>query len=704
MKLACPECSAPQEVADDLPADSRLKCRRCGTRFSPGLTPAEDAPLDLDECEEEPTGRRTRVILLAASAGLALLLATIAVGWFATRPAKPDDAPSAAAPPAEPQPLAKADHAPPSAPPPRKPPGDGERLSAPALLDRYGADREQGARRYDGATLTVSGKMVGDAEQRADGEVVIGLSGSRPDGERVWCRMDPHAGAAAAHLPAGAGATVRGRCLGSGHRVGAANGFRVAGNVILADCVLVGEPFLPKPVPPPTPPASPTLPTPDGVDHPKGITEEGIEMRVTAVQVGHPVLVLGSGGPNAGATARTRERYLVLRLQITNKCQTTQIYTNADGSGVRLTDEKGNDFEWCRARVKPEPGSVLAHELEAAPKRPVRFRDEAVTYHVDPDHPETYLLVFSAEHLGKGRKLFLKLQNVMFCLRPQPEQFIRFDQAAVAPMAGSSAPDLSPAAAQAIDITTATAAAAAAAVLDAQVADVAARLSKGKTPADRIQAADDLRRMGRKAKGATAPLVQALFDPSTQVRLAALDTLKAVNPPVYGPVATLVAPLTQADALFMGSSGRPEAVAALANLGAEGRAAVPVLVWFKGQIAKPGGWPQVPEVLAALIKVAPDDPAVAALLVQSLARDEYGPARATAAVGLSYTKPTRQSVAALGQAVRGDPEPEVRLAAVNTLAAFGADAKAALKAVEAARKDPDQRVREAAHDAFEKIK
>ena len=75
---------------------------------------------------------------------------------------------------------------------------------------------------------------------------------------------------------------------------------------------------------------------------------------------------------------------MVLQLQITNKAQTRHIYTNTDGSAVRLTDEKGNDFEWCRARVKPEPGSVLAQELEAAPKRPMRFRDEAVTYHVDP--------------------------------------------------------------------------------------------------------------------------------------------------------------------------------------------------------------------------------------------------------------------------------------------------------------------------------
>lgn len=448
MKLACPECSAPQEVADDLPADSRLKCRRCGTRFSPGLTPAEDAPLDLDECEEEPTGRRTRVILLAASAGLALLLATVAVGWFVTRPAKPGDAQSAATPPAEPQPPAKADPDPPPAPTPCTPPGDGEQLSAPALLTRYGADLEKGARRYDGATLTVSGKMVGDAEQRAGGEVVIGLAGPRPDGERVWCRLDPKTDTAAARLPAGADVTVRGRCLGSGLHVGAADGFRVAGDVILADCILVGEPFLPKPATPPNLPAPPTLPTPDGVDHPKGITHAGIEVRITAVNVGHPVLVLLGGGPNAGATARTRAKYLVLKMQIRNTRNVDFMasYVYAPPDGVRLTDERGNRFDWSR------------------------FRDESTAMILDPVESGTYLLVFDAAHLGKGTRLFLSLPNRVFEVL-KDEQIIRFDQAVVEPMAGSSAPDLSPAAALAIEIATATVNAAATAALDAQVAD-----------------------------------------------------------------------------------------------------------------------------------------------------------------------------------------------------------------------------------------
>jgi HEAT repeat protein len=55
-------------------------------------------------------------------------------------------------------------------------------------------------------------------------------------------------------------------------------------------------------------------------------------------------------------------------------------------------------------------------------------------------------------------------------------------------------------------------------------------------------------------------------------------------------------------------------------------------------------------------------------------------------------------------AVRGDPEPEVRLAAVKTLGQFGADAKAAMKVLEAAKSDTDQRIREAACDTLDRIK
>ena len=111
----------------------------------------------------------------------------------------------------------------------------------------------------------------------------------------------------------------------------------------------------------------------------------------------------------------------------------------------------------------------------------------------------------------------------------------------------------------------------------------------------------------------------------------------------------------------------------------------------------------MPAVVDALAALAPDDPAVVALFVQGVTRDGYAEARLSAARGLARTQASKEPVAALTTAVR-DPEPEVRLAALDALAKFGADVKAALKAVEAAKMDPDQRVREAARDASEKIK
>ena len=688
-RVACPTCSALLEVADDLATDARVRCDGCGKRFAPTSAPSEDAPLDLDECEEEtPAARRSRVFLLAACIGSSLLLAGLAVEWLASRPTKRDERPVAAAPAAEPPPPPKKNPDPPDPARPRVPPGEGERLAADTLTRLYSGDIAGADVRYAGATLTVGGKLTGDAVRRADGGVAFGLAGSGD--ARVWCRLGPEANTA--RLPAGVEVTVRGKCLGSGLRFGAANGFREAADVILGDCVLVGEPGAP-----------PTLPTPAGVDYPEGIEHHGVAVRVTAIHVGRPVMVLGPTGPNPGATARTRDKYLVCRLEVRNKRQSMYSYRHPGSEELWLRDERGTRFPYERFEVPAAAGTVVANELAATPARRWRFEGESAEGPLEERQTATYFLIFEARHLCEGKKLFLTLPSAVFGLRVV-DQTIRFDQSVVEPLPESAAPDLTPTVALAIEAATATVRAAETAGVNSQVAELVTQLAKGKVQADRVRAADDLRRMGRRAKGATAALCNALFDPATPVKLAALDALKAVNPPVYGPVATLVAPLTEADLLFIGSSGRAEAVAALAKLGADGRAAVPILLWYKPQISKPGGWPQVPEVLDALAALAPDEPAVAALLVQSLSKDGYGAARLSAARGLAGVKPTKEAVAALTTAVRGDPEPDVRLAAVKTLGKFGAEAKAALKVLEGARSDPDQRVREAARDALDKIK
>lgn len=697
MKVACPHCSASRDVADDL-ADARVRCDQCGKRFSPHQALTENTPLELDGPDNEAGGGRSRVILFAACGGLVLLLASVAVGWFVSRPAKRNEPPAATAPVTDPKP----DPNPPPAPKPQKPPGDGDKLTAASLLARFHANREKMAQRYDGATLTVTGKLGSPAERNPNGEVVLELAGSGTSGSRVWCRLDPKADTAAAKLPAETEVTLRGRCAGSGTTVGPFNSLPVAAeDVVLTECVLIGEPTLPVP---------PTLPTPDGVDYPKGITHDGIEVRITAAYVGRPVVILGGGGPNAGARALTAEKYLVMKMQVRNR-RTVQfmasyVYAPPEGSQVRLTDEKGNRFDWCYSDAAAEAGTVVAQELAADPKRKWRFRDEPANRILDPGASETYLLVFSADHLGKGTRLFLSLPNRVFG-DLKYDQNIRMEQKAVEPLPTEPAvPPSDPKPPATVGPGGDKPMPPADPATNAKVAALVTQLAKGKTAADRVKAADELAKLGEKAKAASAPLVNGLFDPSTQVRLTALDALKKVNPTLHGPVVALVTPLTEFD--FVGFNPRDRlphaAVAALAKLGAEGKAAVPVLVFYKREISRPGGWPYVPAVVNLLAALGADEPVAVAALVQGLTKDADAGARLAAAQGLSRVKPTKEVVAVLAAALRGDPESEVRLAAVTALAKYGADAKAALKSIEAAKMDPDPRVREAARDALDKIK
>ena len=225
------------------------------------------------------------MILVAACGGLVLLLVSIAVGWFVSRPAKRDDTQAATVPVTDPKP----DPNPPPASKPQKPPGDGEKLTAASLLTRFQANREKMAQRYEGATLTVTGTLGSPAERNPNGEVVLELA-IRTSGSRCGARLHLKVDTAAAKLPAGAEVTLRGQWPGSGATVGPFNALPVAAeDVVLADCVLIGEPIL--------------LRYPRRSRHRKawttrkGITHNGIEVKITAAYVGRPVVILGGGGP-----------------------------------------------------------------------------------------------------------------------------------------------------------------------------------------------------------------------------------------------------------------------------------------------------------------------------------------------------------------------------------------------------------------------
>ncbi|MCE9564300.1 MAG: HEAT repeat domain-containing protein [Planctomycetes bacterium] len=705
--VACPKCSARLKVGNELLKDATLKCPRCGNSFAPGdlATPApspadgrnrtakmttsveKQPPLELDDCEaEDIPPRSSRGLLLGLVAGVVLLVGGGLAAMLFTGSSKPKEA-------KEPKPVETpvAVVTPtPTPPPPKesvrpfvpekpKPAGDGEKLTANELIVSFNGSRADALTRYNGATLTVTGKLFYPARREPDGEVIVRLSGNQLVEPCVVCRFAPGPDSVVSRFPTGAELAVRGRCTGW-RAFGDAGG---SVQVELVDCSQVGES---------------SIPIPKGTDHPKAITHLGIEIRVAAVRIGHPLLVLDGGGPNIGTTVPTKEKLLVFYLEVSNRrtpgLQTVYTYGHPVGSQLALLDEKGNRFAFKGSNAAPEADPVFLKEWAANPKRRLRYKDESTQLTLVPGESATYLYVFDAGHLGKGERLFLKLPDGLFGLRGEPEQVFRFDQKVVErlldvapePTPVNRVPPPDP-------------------ELDAKVAALAMQLGKGKTPADRTKAANEILALGPKAKAATSALCQAIFDSAPQVRVTALDAMKVVNPEVYGPVAKLTTPLMDTDFLFMGASGRPEAVAALAKLGSkEGRPAVPILIAYKKLISRPGGWPHVPAVVETLADLAPDDPAVIAMLCGGLLKDGYTEARESAAKSLLKTKATKESVAALATAVRSDPEADVRLEAVKTLAGMGADAKAALKNLEKATTDPDARVREAARDAVEKVK
>jgi hypothetical protein len=216
----------------------------------------------------------------------------------------------------------------------------------------------------------------------------------------------------------------------------------------------------------------------------------------------------------------------------------------------------------------------------------------------------------------------------------------------------------------------------------------------------RLKAAEGLAALGWQAKGASAVLCYRLiYDQSRVIRIVALDALESVNPTLHQPVSVLAAPLTEVDLRLLGTSGRGMAVAQLAALGPEGKAATGVLIAYKLQISQPGGWQHVPQVIEALVKVAPDDSTVTASLVQWLSRDLSPDSRVAAATALAWMRDGKNGVGASAAAVRVDREERVRLA-VRALGALGRDARLAIPDLTNAKTDPSEKVREAAREAL----
>jgi HEAT repeat protein len=206
---------------------------------------------------------------------------------------------------------------------------------------------------------------------------------------------------------------------------------------------------------------------------------------------------------------------------------------------------------------------------------------------------------------------------------------------------------------------------------------------------DRLQAIDALARLGPKAKAASRPLCESLFDPSVRVRLAAAEALEKVNPTLH----RLVIPVLVDKEL----ENRLECVRKIGELGPEGNPAVPVLLWFKDQY--PGG----SLIVEALAAIAPDERSVTAQAAAWLTSDRDPYVRLAAVKALPRMAGARDQVRALVYALRSDSVDAVRAAAANALGDLGPDGKDVRTALQLAKTDASAQVREAAERALAKI-
>ena len=162
----------------------------------------------------------------------------------------------------------------------------------------------------------------------------------------------------------------------------------------------------------------------------------------------------------------------------------------------------------------------MVQELAADPERRWRFRDDSPVRIIDPGAVQTYLFVFSADHLGKGKRLFLYLPSDIFDER-KFNQVIRFNQSEVQTLPTNPPPSTAPKDEPPLQSNP---------ELEAKLSALESQLAKGKTAADRMKAADELCGTGHEGEAGDGCPLPVLFDPSPQVQVTAMGTGQGGQP------------------------------------------------------------------------------------------------------------------------------------------------------------------------------
>jgi HEAT repeat protein len=247
------------------------------------------------------------------------------------------------------------------------------------------------------------------------------------------------------------------------------------------------------------------------------------------------------------------------------------------------------------------------------------------------------------------------------------------------------------------------------AIADAQGSkevDALIKQFKGGSTPDRIKAAEGFAKLGEEAKPAAKLLCEAAVSGQPKLAAACLEALEKVWPALYTPV---VAAITEKD-----PRKRAEACRTIGLLGDDGAIAVPVLIEsLKRCVANDDEYwyevnPAVSAAVETIKQLAPTNADFTKLMLLAAGpvnKHYYNRGYVLETLGdLAETnakiqKQVRQSATA----ALADSQSQVRVAGVRTLGKLGPAAKDSLSLLKKLKFDPDEKVRQAAGEAIERI-
>lgn len=246
----------------------------------------------------------------------------------------------------------------------------------------------------------------------------------------------------------------------------------------------------------------------------------------------------------------------------------------------------------------------------------------------------------------------------------------------------------------------------------------AMRVLKDSSGAEKITALHDLAKLGEAGKPAAKLVADACFDSSNKVRLAAMETLEKIWPEMYEAAVLL---LRDNEERFSKSEKREKACKMIGDLAEGAEAGIPfLLAHLKAHIEKDNDFFGVNSALSAnveaLNKLVPENKTYHKTLIAAVTSSSIKPRHRALAIealgdlGESHSAlrrqflPTLKQAVVIGQLKKDEPAgAAIQVAAINSMAKFGKDARGQLSLLKKLKFDKSDQVRKAAAAAVESI-